>query len=323
MKKIISCIVLLASCFLLLSCGSSGSKNPVGPDLDISELLSIKIDQLKLTGGMDDDNDTIPEAAIYLRCKESARYLACAGQAEGMDIVTRSGVAYGKLDIPLIKVSGADGSCLDVEVVFVEKDSNDCPNTVTADDDILGVSQAVSLNESGEGNLLGNKIETADDTNWVRLFGGDTEEASDMEPSSAITDAMLTLDQLYFTKPDIYERSASFKLVVKDSINTGDFRCEASFDKTSGIIKENIIYGGLGIQLLDANNEPCAITNENKTKMVDITLTILADNGNSVENLVTDPEDETTLGDLIDNDGMREKFTDDAGFVRFSHIDGF
>jgi len=234
-----------------------------------------------------------------------------------------SGVAYGKLDISLVPVDGADGSCLDVEVVFVEKDSNDCPNTVTGDDDILGTSSAVSIDETGKGDLLGSKITTADGTNWVRFFGGDTEEATDMEPSGAITDAILTLNQIYFTKPDVFGKPTDYKLVVKDETGSNGFRCEASFDETFGVTKENIIYGGLGIQLLDESKAPCAVTTENRTTIVTVTLTILTDDGKTVENLVTDPKDESTLGDLVDNDGMREKFTDDAGFVRFSHIDGF
>lgn len=320
-SKLCRYVVIILITGVTLSCGgSSDSTLPTGPDLDISELSSLKIDQLKFTGGVDDDNDKIPEAAIYLRCKESGLYAACAGQEQGLNIIKKSGLSYGGLDIPLTAVEGASGNCLDVEVVFVEKDSADCPKTVTSDDDIVGVSDAVTIDENGKGNLVGSKIISTDETNFIRFIAGDVALADDLDPSPQITENILTLDQLYFTRPSVDGKDASYKLVVKDIINTEGLRCEAAFDETSGIIKEKLIHGGLGIQLLDTSGNPCEVTVSNKNTKINITLTILTDNGTSAENLMTDPEEEHTLADLVDGDGMREKFADDAGFVRFMHI---
>lgn len=306
-------LCLFAS-LLLSSCGSSGTSDPVGPSIDIAELESIRIDQIKFTGGIDNDHDLTPEVAVYVRCASNDQDMACSGSAQGLDIVQKSGVVYGRIGAHFRAVEGApETNCADVQLVFVEKDSDNCPKPITSDDDIVWTSNDLNLDEEGTGNLLKTKIANDDGSVMAYLIGPNEESAAEIAlPTGPLTENKLMLDQLYFNSPSIEGKDATFKIWVRDEPN--NFRCETSIDKTSGVTLEDIIYGNLGIELLNKGNS-CAVTDENKLTNVKVYFYV------SVDDKTYITEESTTLLDLVDNDGGREEFGEEA-FVRFYPVEG-
>lgn len=316
--KLISLIFALLALGFQLSCGSGTTSNPVGPNIDIAELETIKIDQIKFTGGTDDDQDLIPETSVYIRCATNNVDMACSGSQEGLNIVATSGVVYGRLDAHFRGVEGApDTNCSDVQLVFVEKDSNNCPQPIASDDDIVWTSNALSLDEEGTGSLLKSKIANEDGSVMAYLIGPNDEQASELALSAIpLAENKLMLDQLYFKSPQIEGKGATFKIWVRDEQN--NFRCEASFDGTSGVVLEDIIYGNLGIELLDKDGNSCAITDENKLTKVNVYFYV------SVDDKTFTTEESTTFVDLVDNDGGKEELGNkgEDGFARFFPVEG-
>lgn len=322
MTKLINVIgftfALLALSFQFSSCGSNTTSNPSGPNIDIAELETIKLDQIKFTGGTDDDQDMVPEASVYIRCATNNIDMACSGSSQGLDIVKKSGAVYGRLDAHFRAVEGAPNTnCSDVQLVFVEKDSNNCPQPIASDDDIVWTSNALSLDEEGTGSLLKSKIVSDDGGTMAYLIGPNDEQASELVLSTTpLAENKLMLDQLYFISPQVEGKGATFKVWVRDEQN--NFRCEASFDGTSGVAQEDIIYGNLGIELMDKDGASCAVTDENKLTKVKVYFYV------SVDDKTFTTEEETTLVDLVDNDGGREEFGENGedGFVRFFPVEG-
>lgn len=312
MKKI---IVSLFLCFCLVSaCGgdSPAPKEVTGPDLDIAELTSLRIDQLKITGGLENDKDGVPEFAVYLRCADSNNDIACAGPETGMNAVKKSGMLYGKIETTFLPIEGTnEESCFDVKLVFVEKDSANCPAPLTADDDVIWTSGRLSLSNSGSGNLLKSPIENEEKTVFAYLISqGDAPKDDLMLETAQQDENSLKLDQLFLTSPAMGEQEVNFRLWLND-LDDGKLSCEATFTSSSaGISKEGIIYGNLGIELLDPNKDKCLVTNDNK--YIDVTVSLY----NSASNETITSGDKTTLYDLVDGDGGKELFGE-AGFVRF------
>lgn len=321
MRKYLSvCLAILLSGYLAIlpSCGS-GAGNAValltGPTFDLTELTALRVDQLKFTGGIANDKDGVPEPSLYLRCADSDTDIACVGSDE-LSIVKKDGAAYGRLNAAFVAVDGIKiDSCFDVELVFVEKDSDKCPAPIDEDDDVLWTSPVLTLNNDGIGSLLNNIIMSDDGGLWTYLIAQGDELADELlQPIAPQADNILRIDQLYFKTPAIKDGDASFKVIVSSEA-TENFRCEASFDsETSGIELEGIIYGNLGIELLDQNGDPCIVTPENEMENVLVTLYISEGD---------DPltAEATPLVDLVDNDNDEQNF-DDNGYIKFIPIEG-
>ncbi len=314
--KITSYFLLLISYFLLPSCGGGNSPAvPVGPDLSVSELTTIRLDQLKFAADLTYDKDKVPNPVIYIRCADSDIDVACVGEHQGLDIIKKNGLVYGKIDATFVPVANATkDKCFDVKLVFVQKNSDNCPSGITSDDTIVWTSPALTLDENGVGSLLKNKIAPDDESVMAYLVSQANSLADDLFITTPQqTDDVVRIDRLYFTTPSIAGANASFKLIIKNSDET--FRCEADFDSnTSGVVKEGIVYGNLGIELSDmitAGNK-CTVTADNRSTSVTVSLV------NSIDgaNLTTDTK---TLIDLVDNDGVDEKFGD-SGYIRFFPI---
>ncbi len=315
MKTLKVMVICLAGIFAL-NCGS-GSGSLSGPDLSVSELSSIIVDQIKFSGGLEDDSDGVPEVAFYLRCADSNVDIACAGQAAGLSLVKKEGVIYGRVDARFNKIEDTSvKSCFDVKLVFVEKDSSDCPAPIADDDDVIWISQVLIMDADGSGTLLNSAISDSEGTVMAYLTTSSDEQLEELDVDLPVQEeSTLILDQLFFDNPKISGKSSSFRLIARNSSSDDNFRCEASFNSSdSGIMSEGIIYGNLNIPLLDEAGEPCAITDENKLVMVDIYLYI------SGENSPLMTSESTTVVDLVDNDGGREDFGNN-GYLRFISID--
>ncbi len=303
--------------FALLALSACGSGNnlvtPTGPDLDLGELAAIKIDQLKFTGGLTNDNTQTPDATLYIQCANDSSYIACAGPDQGLDIVKKEGVIYGRLNAAFVTVDDIveGSSCFDAKVVFVEKDSAPCPATVSNKDDIVWTSPTLSLSESGTGSLLKNKIAPEDNSVIAYLITDDNDSLEDLIlTTSPQADNTLKLDQLYITGVTV-NASTNYKVVVR--AEEGALRCEASFTGGSvGIERSEIIYGNLNITLNDEAGNPCLLTDENRETHVIVSLFIDSNDPFTME-------DSTTLIDLVDNDGGREDLN--PRYLRFVPID--
>lgn len=314
-------VALFTSCFVLFACGGGSEKKLItatGPDLDIAELISIRVDQLKFTGGLEDDSalDGVPEAALYIRCADSDVDIACAGASQGLDIIKKSGVAYGRIDAKFEAVQDvSEDNCFDVKLLFVEKDSDDCPAKIDEDDDILWTSSALTLSEDGIGSFLNSPIASEDGSLAALLVGEADELADDLTQATTPQDTYnLKIDQLYFKLP-VLDESKSFKLIVKSEEGEA-FRCESAFTtESSGVEREDVIYGNLGLALLDNAGNECLVTDANKMENILISLYV------SGSDQVLTTENPTTVLDLVDNDNGKEMFGE-TGFVRFVPING-
>lgn len=328
MKKIFYLTILL-SCHLAIlpACGgdsSSGNQavNPTGPDLDIAELSTISIDQLKFFGGLEDDQDGVPEPSIYLRCYDNNTDILCAGVDDGLSIVKKNGMSYARLNVKFKNVEGIeDASCFDLKVLFIEKDSDACPAKIAEDDDVLWESKTLSISDTGDGLLLNTKIASDDGNQMIYLIGpADPLSEELLAVMPAKEEAVLTIDQLYFKSPDVSNGNATLKVVVKKKDGSG-FRCESSAFNAAGagIDRNGIIYGGLNIELLDEAQNKCAVNDANKLESVVVSVHVTV--GNDTTTLLT--EDATAVGDLVNNDNDKEFFADDKGYISFQPIAGF
>lgn len=326
MKKVTLSALLLLTFWLFSACGGSSTQtiNPTGPDLNLSELSALRIDQLKFTGGITDDNDGIPEPSVYIRCANNDTDIACAGEEDGLGIIRKDGVIYGRIDAAFQAVEGADAnaSCFDVKLVFVEKDSTPCPAPIHADDDTVWTSSVLSVTETGvgEGTTFINSAISSDDGSEIAylIVEGSSPNEDLITPTTAQTENILRLDQVYFSGPAV-DTDTNYKVVVRGEENS--FRCEASFTATSsGIEQGGIIYGNLNIDLLDADNNQCLVTGENSLTSVTVSLYI------SGQNTPLTSDEATTLTDLVDNDAGRENLNSTEnvsfnGYLRFVPIE--
>ncbi len=193
MRRMSGIFPVVASLLFLASCGGSGSGNITGPILDVSQLQSIVIDQLAISGGLEDEYRGEGEYAIYLRDAATGKDMACAGALEGMNHVAGSGVYQGGLNIRLREVNGDHpSSAARFKLVFVEKDAADCPAAIDNVDDIVGESPEMTSEE-----LLGRSIWTTNALAVTVLRQESTPVLTVSQMAASLTDG-LAIDQLSF-----------------------------------------------------------------------------------------------------------------------------
>jgi len=307
--------VLLVAIFAA-ACGSNaGVNNPTGPDFDVAELKTIRVDQLKISGGLEDDEDGAPEIAVYLRCADTDKDVLCAGADQGLDLITKDSMLYGRLDANFVDIEEASiFKCFDVKLVVVEKDSNNCPSPINADDDVLFESPVLTLNEDGSGTLLKNKISNEGGSVSAYLIGpADDLTTSNELGQTPVNESRLVLDQLYFRNPEIFGKVANFKLSAK----IDEVTCSVSFASgDTGILQADVIYGNLGLDLSLDNENTCLISDEQMDLPVTIVLNIGVD---GITTKLQSAED-LLLKDLID-DGEKVKLgKGEAAFIAFAPI---
>lgn len=236
-------IVFYFSLFALLaSCGGgSDIAKLVGPILSLDDLPELRIDQLYI-GAVAKDEFGTPRFAVYLRDAATEKAVACAGGSDGLKVIREPGIFYGRLDIPLQISKGLDTyEGLQFQLVIVEKDSDDCPQPIQADDEIIGITPTVNF-----AGLLNTLLTTTNGQARVllKVRGADS-------PSVPLMVASLTprLGVEALTVPEAIDPNGPvplYSLVLLGSEGDG-FGCQIGSDQLPTITAATPTYGGLNL----------------------------------------------------------------------------
>lgn len=244
MKSILKISLILVAATFLAACSSDGGSqiNPEGPVLSADEVAGIIIDQLYINGGLEDEYSGKGEFAVYLRDAATDKDLACAAGADGMKGFTKAGIYVGGLAIPLREVTGdhPTGSA-SFKVVFVEKDSEDCPNQVGGDDDIAGASAEFSFD-----GLLNKEIWASNGRAMVVFRTAADENLSVAAMAPSVADG-LAIDKLYFEDGSNYNDTHTY-YIFAEKVLDGEVVEQCQIDSTSmeAVGFGGVVYAALG-----------------------------------------------------------------------------
>lgn len=302
MKK----IALIASMvFALVACGGAGVPSFLGPVLDISEIGVLRIDQFYTAAGLEDEYADMGEFAVYLRDAVTGQDLACAGQDEGMDQLGNVDTYYGGLDIPLKEVQGEHpNSSARFILVFVEKDSADCPKPIASGDDIIGMSPEFSAEDLIDGRIwTSNGLATL----VFRLVGTSSEDPSAM--AAAMQDGLI-IDQVSFENGDEGKQEHTYYLFAERYENGEAVEmCQIDDDDFANVRYGNMTYAALNLAL------PCFTPDLADFASIRVKLSLWIQRSSGPA-LVGETEVKT-IGDMI---GEQLLFTNDRGFIRIRNV---
>lgn len=250
MKRLFS---IIAVCLLMSACGSGGGPiKPEGPILSVDEAVSIVLDQFYVNGGLEDEFAAKGEFSVYLRDAGTGQDIACTSAQDGMKDIWATGIHYAGLSIPLREVDSEHPSSMArFQVVFVEKDGDDCPKPIGGDDDVVGLSPEFSFD-----GLMNQEIHATDELGVVvfRYSSDPPIEIGSMEPS---TEAGLVIDKLYFEDVSDGRDDLSYYLFA-ERVENGEVvsTCSVDTELMSKIGRGGIVYAALGfpISCFDPND---------------------------------------------------------------------
>ncbi|MBI4211700.1 MAG: hypothetical protein HY540_03600 [Deltaproteobacteria bacterium] len=299
MKRILLALIALP----LLSCGSeSGPVTITGPILDISEATSLVVDQFYVNSGMDDEFSKTGEFAIYLRDAGTGQDLACAGGAEGMVKLATPATYYGDLDVALREIESTHPeSSARLQIVVVEKDSEDCPKPINADDDIAGISKALTIEE-----ILNKTIWTTNGLVAVTLRAQGTKNLtiSAMVPSLA---SGLFLDKLSFTREDSEKEGRYF--LIAERIENGKSLQSCQLNDSLEMVKYGMTYAALGLPI------SCYASTDPDFSQIPLKMSLW-------QQLESGPQlvGETEIRTIANFIGEKVLFTNDQGYLSFQTV---
>lgn len=306
MKRLTLAIVSLAVVVVSTGCGggSGQASRPEGPILSIDQIQSLLVDQFYVNGGMEDEYGNKGEFSVYLRDAATGKDMACTSADGGMKRLSASGIYYGGLKVPLIEAEGEHPSLVArFQVIFVEQDSEGCPNKIdSSSDDIAGESAEFAF----EG-LLGSPI-WATNGKAVVVIRSEVDEAVAVAAMLPATEDSLSVDQLYF-KDDTEDDSRYY--IFAESIKDGavEYQCQIDDTYMQNIRHGDIIYGSLGFPFSCFDPSDPAFS----TTKVRVGVYIQQDSG---PELVAETK-ERAIGDLI---GEKVSFEDDKGYISFRGV---
>lgn len=234
--------IILFMTGLAAGCGGSGSGGNLGPILDISQVQALVVDQLSVTGGLDDEYRSQGEYTLYLRDAATGEDLACIGAAEGMGRVAGNGIYQAGLALKFREVEAEHpSSAARFKLVVVEKDGPDCPSPIGSGDDLVGESAELTSEE-----LIGAQVSTTNG-NAVVVLRQESQpalEVGQMEPS--LTDG-LQIDQLSFSyEADDGAASRFYLYAERMEGDTAVAQCQVEDALLEPIRFGNILYAALG-----------------------------------------------------------------------------
>ncbi len=240
MAGILSLILILTG--FAAGCGGGGSGGAFGPILDISQLQSLVVDQLAITGGLEDEYRNLGEYTLYLRDAATGEDLACVGAAEGMSRVAGNGIYQASLSLKFREVEADHpSSAARFKLVVVEKDGPDCPSGIGSADDLVGESTELTSEE-----LIGARVSTTNG-NAVVVLRQESQpalEVGQMEPSP--TDG-LQIDQLFFPyEADDGAASRFYVFAERMEGDTAVAQCQVEDALLEPIRFGNVLYAALG-----------------------------------------------------------------------------
>jgi hypothetical protein len=283
-------------------CGGGGT-NIVGPILSMSEIKALRLDQLFINAGMEDEYRDYGEFAIYIRDAATDTEVACTRPEDGLTLLSAPGIYYAELSVPLKEVDGEHpDSVARFKVVFVEKDGASCPAPIDSEDDIAGESAELTFDQ-----LVGGRIWATNGLAAAVLRSSSEDELSVSSMAPSITDG-LAIDKLYFQRDG--DESARY-YIFAERIVDGDsaYQCQIEDEYMEKIRTGGVLYAALGFPI------PCFDPAEPDfvNMKVRLGLYIQTDSGPELVGQ-TEP---TAIGDLV---GERADFTNDKGYMTFRRV---
>jgi hypothetical protein len=243
MKKI-AIGAVLAFAAVLSACGGSGGTKIEGPTLSIDEVKSIVIDQLFINGGMGDEYSNTGEFSVYLRDAATGDDVACTRAEDGMEELSIPAIYYGGLSIPFVSVSGRHpNEMAKFQLVFVEQDSEGCPNPIDPEDDIAGITPEFMFND-----LLGKQLwaENGQAAAMLRAASDETRTVKAMAP--ALGDGVW-IDELYFKDGGSGDEPKGYYIFVDEMVGDESvYQCQVDDDLMDNIRYGDIVYAALGFE---------------------------------------------------------------------------
>lgn len=290
---------------LAAGCGGGGSGGSLGPILDISQVQALVVDQLAVTGGLEDEYRSQGEYTLYLRDAATGQDLACIGAAEGMGRIAGSGIYQAGLSLKFREVEAEHpSSAARFQLVVVEKDGPDCPSAIGTADDLVGESAELTSEE-----LIGAQVSTTNGNAVIvlRQESQPTLEVGQMEPS--LTDG-LQIDQLFFPyEADDGAASRFYLFAERMEGDTPVAQCQVEDALLEPIRFGNVLYAALGFPFacLDPADP------EFPEWMVRVGVYVQTADGPRLIGQ-TQPR---KIGDII---GEKVLFTEGEGFVSFRRV---
>lgn len=301
MKRLLCFLSIAIISSYLAGCG--GGTNIVGPILSMSEIKALRLDQLFINAGMEDEYRDYGEFAIYIRDAATGIDVACTRPEDGLSLLSAPGIYYAELSVPLKEVDGDHpGSVARFKVIFVEKDGASCPAPIDSEDDIAGESAELTFDQ-----LIGGRIWAQNGlaAAMLRSSSEDGLSVSSMAPST--TDG-LAIDKLYFERSN--EESARYYIFAERVVD-GDsvYQCQIDDQHMEKIRTGDVLYAALGFPI------PCfdPADPDFVNMKVRLGLYIQTDSGPELIGQ-TEP---AAVGDLV---GERADFTNDKGYVTFRRV---
>lgn len=290
---------------LMAGCGGEGVTDIQGPTLSVSEAMVMVVDQLYINGGLDDEYSQKGEFSVYLRDAATGKDVACTRDDDGMDELSTPGVYYGGLSVPFAQVSADHPSEMArFQIVFVEQDSDGCPNPIDEDDDIAGTSAEFMFD-----GLLNQQIWAVNGRAAVVLRNSSGEARSVKSMAPALAEG-LGIDKIYFKNGSDGDKSSDYYIFI-DQVENGRsiYQCQISDDLMEEIHYGNTIYAALGfpVTCFSATDPDFANTN------VRVGVYIQKSSGPSI----VGETEAKPIGELI---GEMAPFTNGNGYVVFQGV---
>ncbi len=293
----------VAALFAALGCGSGGS-GITGPVLDIDEALSLKIDQFYTAAGLEDEYATTGEFSVYLRDAVTGQDIACTPQESGMNRLGSIDLYYGGLDTAFTEVMDLHPTAAAlVQLVFVEKDSLDCPEPIASGDDIIGITAPFTID-----SLVATHIWASNGMASAVLRMGGTPPSEPPTMAFAMSDG-LVVDQVKFAPPDDGNEHRYYLFAERYDGDTSAETCPIGDDALAKLRYGGIVYAALNLPV--ACFDPAAADFD--ATRVKFSVWVQKDAG---PELMAET-DVKTIGELI---GERLDFTDGSGFVRLRNV---
>lgn len=306
MKRLSILTLSICAMFFVAGCGGEGGPSEIdGPTLSISEARSLALEQFYSADAGEDEYGEKGEFSVYLRDAGTGQDIVCLAMDEGMEQLSFPGIYYGGLSIPFREVIGdLPNEAVRFQLIFVEHDSDGCPDPIDDGDDILGISKEFGFND-----LLGRQIWATNGkaAAMLQIAGLETSSVRAMAPSIR---KGLYIDKLYFedssssSEPSRYYIFAS-KIDNGSAVELGELQS----DDIAKIRFGGIIYSALGVEVdLVSPSNP----NFDMTK---IRLGLYAQRDSGIE--LVGETDFTAIEDLI---GEKVSFTNDRGYIAFRNV---
>ncbi len=304
--KRLSVIIIALTALCAAGCGGGGGSTTIeGPVLSINELTALVIDQFFVNGGLDDEYAARGEFSLYLRDAATGEDVACTRADEGMEELAVAGVYYGGLSIPLTEVAGnAIDSVARFQLLFVEQDSEGCPEPIDDEDDIVGSSAELTFD-----GLLDQQIWAGNGRGVALLRAGSDDAASIRSMAPALAEGLF-VDKLFFDNGGDGREAARYYLFA-DRVDDGrsTYQCQVDDELMADIRFGHIVYAALGFPF------DCFEGSDPGFADIPVRVGLYIQKEGGPE-LVGETE-VTPIGEMI---GERIAFTNEKGYVSFQGV---